>query len=63
MDGSHTNVVLVIRVVSVHHLEQLDLDLGLVEERLLVLDDLDRNILLVDCIKRLHNLLAQTYAM
>ena len=36
------NVILVLVVGPVHHLEQLVLDLGLVQEGLLVLDDLQR---------------------
>lgn len=51
-----TYVILIFDVGPVHHLQQLDLDLCLVQERLLVLDDLDGNVALFVVIERLHHL-------
>lgn len=51
-----TYVILVLRVGPVHHLEELDLDLGLVEEGLLVLDDLDGDVALLFVVEGLHHL-------
>lgn len=60
MDGNdkqqRTDEVFALRRVVVHHLEQSDLDLRLVAERLLVLDDLDRDVLLVDHVEGARHL-------
>jgi len=52
-----TNVSFAGEVDLVHHLQQLDLNDGLVVERLLVLNDLDGNVLLVNTVKCLDYLL------
>lgn len=41
INSKFTYVIFVIRISFVHHLEQLDFNLRLIQEGLLVLDDLD----------------------
>ena len=55
-----TDVVFAVSIVSVHQLQQLNLNLCLVVERLLVLDDLDGNVLLVYQVIGLHHLHTST---
>jgi hypothetical protein len=50
------DVVLVAGVGAVHQLEEPDLDLGLVQERLLVLDDLDGHVAALFVVVRFDNL-------
>ena len=50
------DVVLVAGVSPVHQLQKPDLDLGLVQERLLVLDDLDGHVTAFLVVISLHNL-------
>lgn len=51
-----TDIVLVLAVGAVHHLQQFHLDLSLIEERLLVFDDLDGDMALLFVVVRLHHL-------
>ena len=55
------HVVLVLGIRSVHHLEQLVLYLGLLQEWLLVLDDLDRHLTLFNLIISLDYLTKGTF--
>ena len=48
--------------MAVHELQQLDLNLRLVEEGLLVLDDLDRNLTLLNLIVSLDYLTEGTFS-
>lgn len=51
-----TDIIFILHVSPVHHLEQLHLDLGLVEERLLVLDYLYCHLTLLVVVERLYYL-------
>lgn len=57
-----TNIIFVFRVSAVHHFQQLYLDLRLIEERFLVLDDLNGNVHLVFVIEGLHHLTETSFA-
>jgi len=53
-----TNIVLAINIMLIHEFKQLDFNLSLIEEWLLVLNDLDRNLLLINqviCFDNLQN--------
>lgn len=56
------DVVLVLGVRPVHHLQQVHLDLCLAEEGSLVLDDLDRHLALFLVVVRLHHLAEAAFA-
>ena len=53
---SPTYIIFVFSVMFIHELQQLDLYLSLIQERLLVLDDLDSYRFLVRVVVRLHDL-------
>lgn len=57
-----TDVIFIFCVRSVHHFEQLDLDLGLVEEWLLVFDNLNGYIALLHVVVGLHHLPKRPFA-
>lgn len=52
-----TNVVFAFCIMFVHQLQESNFDLGLVEERFLVLDDFDGHLILVQQVERFHYLL------
>lgn len=56
------DVVFVLRVRPVHHLQQVDLDLCLTQEGSLVLDDLDRHLALLFVVVRLDHLAEAAFA-
>jgi hypothetical protein len=51
-----TDIVFVLSVGAVHHLQQLHLDLRLVQEWLFILDDLDSNVALLLVVERSRDL-------
>lgn len=51
-----TDIIFVLSIRSVHHLQKFDFDLRLIQERLLILDDLYRNVTLLLVIECLHHL-------
>lgn len=57
-----TYIILILYICSVHHLQQLDLDLGLIEEGFLVLDDFDGDMALLRVIECFHHLPKGTFA-
>ena len=56
------HVVLVFPVSPVHRLQEADLDLGLVQEGLLVLDDLDGDVAALLVVERLNHLAERALA-
>lgn len=60
--GIHTNVVFIFRVSFVHHFEEFDFNLRLVEERFLVLDYLDGHVALFFVIVSFDYLAERSFA-
>lgn len=56
-----TYIILILGVGPVHHLEQFHLNLGLIEEGLLVLDDFDGNVALFFVVERLYHLTERAF--
>lgn len=62
MDRWLTDIIFVFSVGLVHHLEQLDFDLGLVEKRFFVFDDFDGHVALLFVVVGFDNLAERALA-
>jgi len=51
-----TDIIFAIDIMFIHEFKQLDFNLSLIEEWLLVLDDLDRNLFLINKVIRFDHL-------
>jgi DNA gyrase/topoisomerase IV subunit B len=51
-----TDIIFVLSISSIHHLQKFDFDLCLIQKRLFVLDYLNRYVTLLFVIERLHHL-------
>lgn len=56
------NIVFVLRIRPVHHLQQVHLDLCLTEEGSFVFDDFDRHLALLLVVVRFHHLTEAAFA-